>query len=81
MRLADKLLLCAAAVYAAAEICPSLRGINTAAIAWKNNPFVYIFAGLALIEYIKLLIPVVRRLRRRGGKENRISDGGTPERE
>ena len=59
MRLADKLLLCAAVLYGAERVAAILiMGLRMSSFItyWEDNIFMYIFLALAAVEYIKLLI-------------------------
>ena len=75
MRLADKLLLCAAVLYGAERVAAILimgMGMSSFITYWEDNIFMYIFLALAAVEYIKLLIAWDRkRKEKRAPKPNR----------
>lgn len=58
MRLADKLLFCAAILYTIDVAARYLSKFSyVGAPSFSNNPSVYVFLVLAVIEYAKLFIP------------------------
>lgn len=67
MRLADKFLLCCAAIYTVERIAASFSFVSNwyAMRPWRSNIFLYVFLALALIEYAKLLWPRVKAWRAR----------------
>ncbi len=67
MRLADKFLLCCAAIYTVERIAASFSYVSNwyAIRPWWSNIFLYAFLALALIEYAKLLLPRVQAWRAR----------------
>lgn len=69
MRLADKLLLCAAVFYTLERIAEIFTNSLYSIGSYLENIAVYVFLLLALIEYAKLLIPWVKeQMRKRAEK-------------
>lgn len=82
MRYADKLLLITAALYTVERIasdamdtikyCTATTVFDRELHYWALNPFIYLFALLAAIEYYKLLSPIIKKWRRE--KKNKTQE-------
>lgn len=75
MRLADKLLFCAAIIYTIERAV----GVLTGSAFWDvpsylGNAAIYVFLVLAVIEYAKLFIPWVKKRKSRQSAESNACD-------
>ena len=68
MRLADKLLLCSAALYTIAHAFATRQFFHFH--SWEHNIFIYLFGLLSVIEYVRLLIPFIRSRKKNSGNDN-----------
>ena len=68
MRLADKLLLCSAALYTIDHAFATCQFFHFH--HWEHNIFIYLFGLLAVIEYVRLLILFIRSRKKKSGNDN-----------